>query len=277
MSTHPFTHLKAVVFDWAGTTVDYGSCAPTAVFLEIFRQRGVAITAAQAREPMGRAKRDHIAAIGRMPAVDHAWREQHAGQPMSATDVDAMYAEFLPLQRQTLQAHSQVIDGVLAVVERCRHAGLRIGSTTGYTRELLGIVAAAAAEQGYQPDCALGVEDAPQGRPAPFLIFECAKRLGVYPTWHMVKVDDTPVGIEAGRNAGCWTIGVTRTGNCVGLTPEQWQALPLEEQHLLLQAAELQLQAAGAHACVESVADIFPVLQEFDRQLKHAQLPMQAT
>ena len=32
-------NIKAVIFDWAGTTVDYGSFAPVAVFLEIFNQR----------------------------------------------------------------------------------------------------------------------------------------------------------------------------------------------------------------------------------------------
>ena len=46
-------------------------------------------------------------------------------------------------------------------------------------------------------------------------------RLDVFPMTSMVKVDDTPVGIEAGRNAGCWTVGVTRTGNCVGLSVEE--------------------------------------------------------
>ena len=28
--------IKMVVFDWAGTTVDYGSSAPAEVFAEIF-------------------------------------------------------------------------------------------------------------------------------------------------------------------------------------------------------------------------------------------------
>ena len=31
--------VRAVVFDWAGTTVDYGSRAPVAAFAEVFRRR----------------------------------------------------------------------------------------------------------------------------------------------------------------------------------------------------------------------------------------------
>ena len=269
-----YKQLTAIVFDWAGTTIDHGSCAPAAVFLEIFRRRGVEITTAQAREPMGRAKRDHIATVGRMAEVDRRWREQHAGREMSEADIDAMYADFLPLQKETLAQHSQLIEGVPGIADWCRSQGLKIGSTTGYTRELLEIVASAAREQGYAPECALGAEDAPQGRPAPFLLYEVARQLQVYPLWTMVKVDDTPVGIEAGRNAGCWTIGVTRTGNGVGLSVSEWQQLSREEQHQRLSVAEQSLRKAGAHAIVESVADIRPVLQQFTSQLASGQLPI---
>jgi phosphonoacetaldehyde hydrolase len=274
MQATTFTYLKAIVFDWAGTTVDFGSCAPAAVFQEIFAERGVPITAAQAREPMGRAKRDHIATIGKMPDVDHRWRLQHTGNAMNEADIDAMYAEFLPLQKQTLDWHSKVIQGVTATVDWCRAKGLKIGSTTGYTRELLNVVRALAAEQGYTPDCALGAEDAPFGRPAPYLLYECAKQLNVYPLWHMVKVDDTPVGIQAGRNAGCWTIGISRTGNCVGLSEVEWEATSTAQRTHLLSAAEQALTAAGAHAVVESVADIRPLLEQFEKQLEAGMLPL---
>lgn len=274
MPSATFKHLQAILFDWAGTTIDFGSCAPASVFQAIFSQRGVPITAAQARGPMGRAKRDHIATIGKMPAVDEAWRLKHAGIAMGEADIDAMYADFLPLQKETLGQHSQLIAGVPDIIDWCRSRGLKIGSTTGYTRELLDIVCAAAAEQGYQPDCAFGAEDAPLGRPAPFLLFECAKRLSVYPMWHVVAVDDTPVGIEAGRNAGCWTIGITRTGNCVGLSELQWEELSVDHKTQALATAEQTLLAAGAHAVVESVADIRPVLESFEQQLSSGQLPV---
>ncbi len=274
MTATSFEYLKAIIFDWAGTTIDYGSCAPASVFQEVFRRRGVPITAAQAREPMGRAKRDHIAMIGKMLAVDQAWRAQHAGSAMSELDIDAMYADFLPLQMQTLEAHSRLIEGVPEMINWCRSMGLKVGSTTGYTRELLDVVLRAAEDQGYAPDCALGAEDAPQGRPAPFLIFECAKQLGVYPLWHVVKVDDTPVGIQAGRNAGCWTMGVTRTGNCVGLSQLEWDLLPGDQQAQRIEAAAQTLMAAGAHAVVESVAEIRPVLEHFEHQLAAGQSPI---
>ena len=41
--------IKAIVFDWAGTTVDFGSCAPILAFQRLFLDQGVEI------EEIGRA------------------------------------------------------------------------------------------------------------------------------------------------------------------------------------------------------------------------------
>ncbi len=267
-------HLKAVVFDWAGTTVDHGSRAPAIVFQEIFRQRGIAITPAEAREPMGRAKRDHIAAIAAMPTVANAWKNKF-DRVCSDEDISAMYADFLPLQKETLKHYANVIPGVPEAIERCRRMGLKIGSTTGYTRELMEVVSEAARQQGYAPDLVLCADDVSHGRPAPYLLYETAMRLDVYPMWSLVKVDDTPVGIVAGRNAGCWSVGVTRTGNCVGLSVEEVQALPAEELNRLCEAAAKRLTAAGAHFTVESAADIPELLAEIEALICRGEAPHQ--
>jgi phosphonoacetaldehyde hydrolase len=266
-------HLKAIVFDWAGTTIDFGSCAPAAVFQQVFRQRGIDISIEQAREPMGMAKREHIAAIANMRPVQDAWKATF-GRSFTEQDIDAMYRDFLPLQKQILGKHSQLIVGVPEMVANCRAMGLKIGSSTGYTRELMQVVSAAAREQGYEPDCVICSEDAPRGRPAPYLLFEAAKRMDVYPMWMIVKVDDTPVGIEAGRNAGCWTIGVTLTGNCVGRTEQELATLSTAEVTALCEAAAQRLVAAGAHYIVESVAQIPPLMIEIDQRASEGRLPI---
>ena len=269
-------HLTAVVFDWAGTTVDHGSLAPAIVFQEVFRRRGINITLAHAREPMGMAKREHIAAIAQIPEVASAWR-QAKGSSFHVSDIDAIYEEFLPLQQQVLANHSQVITGVPEAVATCRRMGLKIGSTTGYTRALMQIVTDSARRQGYEPDCVLCAEDAPRGRPAPYLLYEVSKRLDVYPLWSMVNVDDTRVGIEAGRNAGCWTVGVTRTGNSVGLSKEEIDALPIAEVRRLCDAAAQQLRWAGAHYIIESVADIPEIILDIEHRARSGETPISST
>lgn len=271
--TTKLSFLKAIVFDWAGTVVDFGSCAPAAVFQKVFLERGIDITVEQAREPMGMAKREHIAAIANMPSVKQAWMNS-MGRDFNDADIDKMYREFLPMQKDILCEHSTMIPGAAEAVSKCRELGLKIGSSTGYTRELMQVVSAAARLQGYEPDCVICSEDAPRGRPAPYMLFEAAKRMDVYPMWTIVKVDDTPVGIEAGRNAGCWTIGVTRSGNCVGKTEEELSQLSAEDVERLCNRAASKLRSSGAHYIVETVTEIPRVLREIDRTASSGHLPL---
>ena len=83
-------HVKAVIFDWAGTVVDYGSLAPMGAFVETFGEFGVEISIDEARGPMGMAKRPHIAALMALPRVAAAWAARHGGPP-GERDIDAVY------------------------------------------------------------------------------------------------------------------------------------------------------------------------------------------
>jgi phosphonoacetaldehyde hydrolase len=245
----------AVLLDWAGTTVDHGSCAPAEVFREIFAIRGVPISVAEARGPMGLSKRDHIAAVARLPRVAAAWIERH-GHAIGEADIDGMYADFLPLQKEVLAARSGVIAGVAEAVERLRKAGIAIGSTTGYTRELLDVVEPLAAAEGYRPDVSCTADEVPAGRPEPFLNRLAAQRLGIELSGRVVVVDDTLPGIEAGRRCGCTTVGVSRTGNLLGLTESEAATLdPGVLESRLREIGDL-FRRHGADHVVESLADL---------------------
>jgi phosphonoacetaldehyde hydrolase len=155
--------LHAVLFDWAGTTIDYGSRAPAEAFVEIFRRHGIDTTMAEARGPMGMAKRDHLAAIIGLPRVASAWRQRH-GKPPADADVDDMYAKFVPLQKEILVRGVEVIEGVPEAVAECRRRGLKIGSTTGYTRDLMEVVLPLAAQGGFAPDVVVCADEVRAGR-----------------------------------------------------------------------------------------------------------------
>ena len=262
-SPTPFQHLEAVLFDWAGTTIDFGSRAPTEVFLEIFRRRGVEVTVAEARGPMGRAKLEHIAEVARLPRVQDAWRAVH-GRDVTDADVLAMYENFLPLQQDILSRGSELIPGVVDVVTACRARGLKIGSTTGYTKALMEVVAPSAAKSGYAPDVIVCPDDVRAGRPAPWLNFRAAEALNVYPMSRVVVVDDTPVGLQAGRNAGCWTIGVAMSGNALGLSLAEVQGLSSTEREGHLARITADFVKEGAHAVIPSVAELIPILERID-------------
>lgn len=264
--------LKAVILDWAGTTVDYGSFAPTAVFLRLFESRGVPITAAQARVPMGLMKKDHLRAIAQLPEVMKSWQAAH-GRPCGEEDIEALYAEFVPLQLACLEAYAEPIPGTLGAVAEIRKKGMRVGATTGYTREMMEVLVPEAARLGYQPDAWVCPDDVPAGRPYPWMIYLNAIRLQVYPMESMVKVGDTRVDIEEGLNAGTWTVGLTLSGNGLGLSQADVQALPAEELHSRRELIAAEFYRVGAHYVLDGIWDVPAVLDEIQNRLARGERP----
>ena len=192
--------IRAVILDWAGTTVDHGSRAPARVFVEIFRRCGVAIDEAEARGPMGKAKRDHIASILALPRVSAAWRERF-GAEHAESDIDRLYEEFLPLQRETLAGHGDVIPGVRGSSPSAAAAGSRSAHDGLHPRPHGRPGADRAGQWLRARRLHLRRRRAARASRA-WMLFRAAERLGVYPMSDVVAVDDTPVGIEAARNAG---------------------------------------------------------------------------
>ena len=264
--------LKAVVFDWAGTIIDFGSRAPMGVFVEAFRQFGVAISIAEARGPMGRAKRDHIATLMAEPRIAAAWREAHGHLPTEA-DIDRLYDVFIPLNVKVAADFAELIPGAADIVAKLRARGLKIGSTTGYTREIMAPILPLAAAQGYAPDNLVCAGDLAEGRPSPLMMYRCFADLGVYPPASVVKVDDTVPGIEEGLAAGTWTVGIAASGNETGLSLAEWQALSKPERERIVAPARDKLEAAGAHVVIDTVADLLPVIESIDRLMAEGEAP----
>ena len=264
--------LQAVILDWAGTTVDHGSLAPVRVLQKIFADRGIEISEDEARRDMGVLKKDHIRALLHAPRIAEAWRMRYRQIP-EERDVETLFADFIPQQMQCLLEFSPVISGVTETVRRLRSRGLKIGSTTGYTRPMLDILLPHAASQGYAPDCALCPDDVGAGRPFPWMIYENAVRMKVFPLEAIVKIGDTVSDIEEGLNAGTWTVGVTQTGNMIGLTEGLWQALPEAERTARLQDATRIMREAGVHYVIETLAGIDPVLDQIEARLQIGERP----
>jgi phosphonoacetaldehyde hydrolase len=258
--------VRAVIFDWAGTTVDFGSLAPLRTLERAFAEAGVAITESEGRRDMGIAKRDHIAALLRMPRIAAAWGEKHGHEPVEK-DRDALYERFIPLQIACLKDYSQVIRGVPEITQDLRARGIKIGSTTGYTRSMLDVLTAQAEANGYRPDCSLSPEDVGAGRPHPFMIYAAAIKMQVYPLAAIVKVGDTESDIYEGLNAGAWSVGVAASGNGVGLSEDKFLALSQEERAGRVRKARQDLQAAGAHYVVETLGELNAVLDDVDARL----------
>lgn len=248
--------FDAVIFDWAGTTVDYGCFAPVQAFMEAFREHGVEPTMDETRKPMGMLKHDHIATMLGMPRIARAWEDAHGAAPTDA-DVDAVYERFEPKLLGILDRFADPKPGVVDAVDALRAAGLKIGSTTGYTGAMMAIVAPKAAELGYAPDYWISADGTEgYGRPYPYMIFRNMQALRLQDVRRVAKVGDTISDIREGRNAGVFTVGVTEGSSQMGLSQAEFEALSPAERDRERTSAREAFLAAGADAVIDTMAEL---------------------
>lgn len=264
--------VRAVVLDWAGTAIDYGCIGPVAPFIEVFANCDVTVTAAEARAPMGLAKKDHLRAMFRDKSVARRWHDVHGFFP-DEREVNLLYRELEPLMVSAAARHCDPIRGLSDALKAFRSRGIKIGSSTGYTRRIMDVVVPAARERGFEPDCVVCSSDVPAGRPYPWMCYQNAINLQVYPLQAMVKIGDTLSDIEEGLNAGMWTIGLAMTGNELGLREEE--AITLEPADLRARLTEIKARffAAGAHFVTNGIGQCPEIIEEISVLLRDGVTP----
>ncbi|GAB4478747.1 MAG: phosphonoacetaldehyde hydrolase [Anaerolineales bacterium] len=264
--------LKAVILDWAGTTIDFGSFAPVAVFLHLFEQHGISVSKEDVRSGMGLMKKDHLRLILNHPNVAPAWQQLKGSLPTEA-DVDRLFAEFATLQSEILRQYTIPIRGLATTLADLRQRKMKIGSTTGYTRNMMESILPQAEKQGYLPDALVCPDEVPAGRPYPWMIYQNLIQLQVYPAEAVVKVGDTLPDIEEGLNAGLWTVGLALSGNLLGLSEDELTALPAGELAEKRTAIAKQLYQSGAHYVIDGIWDLPSVLDDIQERLRRGEKP----
>lgn len=251
---------KAVVFDWAGTTVDYGCFAPVQAFVEVFRHFGIEPTMEEVREPMGMLKRDHIRTMLQMERISALWKEKYK-RAWTENDVDELYSIFEEKLLSILDDFADVKPYVLETIDELKNRGIKIGSTTGYTDKMMEIVVPKAKENGYAPDAWFS-PDAVEGygRPYPYMIFKNMQALGIQSTAEVMKVGDTVSDIKEGKNAGVYTVGVIEGSSAMGLSREEYEALGEAEKEAQIAAVKEKFLQAGADAVILNMKELSDLL-----------------
>lgn len=264
--------IEAVIFDWAGTTVDFGCFAPLEVFLDIFSRAGIDITIEEARKPMGVLKIEHIRILLNEPRIRSEWIKVKGKEPDDG-DVNELYAQYVPSLLKILRKYSEPNPYVIDAVKQLREMGLKIGSTTGYTDEMMNIVVPEAKKFGYSPDCFFTPDGLPAGRPLPWMMYRNAMELGVYPMSHIVKVGDTISDIKEGLNASAWSVGVIEGSNELGLKLEEMKALPKEELDAMCEKVKEKYLAAGAHFVIRNMSELPALIERINALLAEGRTP----
>ena len=264
--------LEAVIFDWAGTLVDFGSFAPTKVFVDAFAQFGMEVSLTQARGPMGVGKWDHIRALCDDAGIAAQYQARFGRLPTDE-DVTAIYERFLPMQLEKVAQYSAAIPGAVELLRALRQRGLKIGSCSGYPDSVMRRVSGRAATEGLEPDCIVASDDVPRARPAPAMALKNVVELGLSDVAACIKVDDTAPGIEEGRRAGMWTVGLLLSGNAAGLTLDEYLSLDEAGREEARARAGAELSSASPHYLIDTVADLPAVIADIESRLSAGQRP----
>lgn len=247
--------INMVVFDWAGTTVDYGSSAPMEVFKMIFDEAGINLTRNEINGPMGMEKKAHIRSLLSLETAVKQWKEKY-GRDWTDEDVEDLYVKFEDKLYEVVADYSKPIDGVVETINILKNNGIKIGSTTGYNNQIMTKVIPATKEYGYEPDCIVTPDITGLGRPTPFMLNECMRILNVYPPKTVVKVGDTITDIYEGKNAGAWSIGILVGSNLLGLTKEEYDVLPVAELEVLKDITTKKYMEAGADMVIDNITEL---------------------
>ncbi|EMI22075.1 phosphonoacetaldehyde hydrolase [Rhodopirellula maiorica SM1] len=263
MNTHP-AKIRLVIFDWAGTTVDFGSRAPAAAFTDVFKARNVSVTNEQACAPMGLNKRDHLVQMLTAPEIATAWHDVQ-GREWTEDDVDDLYEAFIPVQLAAIDQHADLVPGLLDVVHELRKRNIKIGGTTGYFRAAADAVAQRAAQAGFTPDANVCSDDVTEGRPAPQMIHRVMQQLTIETPQHVLKIGDTVADIKAGLAANCWSIGVCDSSSLMGLSQTEYAQLSDHDRSQRLREADHVFRHAGAHAVIDTITELPSLIDQINR------------
>ena len=159
-----------------------------------------------------------------------------------------------------LKEHCQLIPGAKEAIADFRRRGLKVGTSTGYTSPMMEIVVKEARKQGYEPDAVVAADQVQAGRPHPWMCIQNAMILGLYPFEALVKIGDTVPDIQEGQNCGMWTIALAKTGNELGLTHQECEALDPHKKKQSLESIYKRFYQAGADFVVDTLEDVPPIL-----------------
>ncbi|MGL5616584.1 MAG: phosphonoacetaldehyde hydrolase [Sarcina sp.] len=255
--------IKAVIFDWAGTTMDYGCFSPVGAFIDAFEKKEIKLTIDEAREPMGKLKIDHTRAILEMPRVKAEFNRIY-GREANENDVNELYKGFEDVLFATLKDYVELKPNVLEVVTELKNRGIRVGTTTGYTKGMMDVILPVAKEKGYDPEFTIASDEVEKGRPYSYMMDANAKVFGIEDMSNIIKVGDTVVDMEEGKNAGAYAVGVILGSSELGLTEEE--VINMDKEELTVKMAEVKekLLNAGADYVIDDISGLIEVIEKIN-------------
>ena len=222
--------IRLAIFDLGGTLVDKYSMTPVLAFKRTFDKYNIRLTAKEIYQDMGIEKSEHISKILNFDSSKCIWDDRYKRAPNSQ-DVAKLFREFRDNQRTLVKNHMTILPETQPVIRELKRNNVKIAVNTGFDQDTMIAILEKLNHYDIEPDYSLSSTCMTiPGRPDPSMIYELMKRCDVQDPRQVVKIDDTPVGIKEGKNAGCHTIGVARWSAQMGVNdPSEFNTI--DEDH----------------------------------------------
>lgn len=258
--------IEAIVLDWAGTTVDYGSRAPIIAFKNAFAHFGIDLSEETIRQDVGLDKLTHVRQILQIPEIANSWETRQPTIPLTKATAE-IYAQFQIEINKVLAETAQLKPGMTDLIKFANTHHIQLATTTGYTQVMLNQILPLAAQQGYTPTYNITSEQTNHvGRPKPDMVALAMQKMHISDPSHVIKVGDTVNDILEGKNAGTISIGVVDGGNLIGLPKQAFDQLNIEQRDRYRAKATAILKEAGADEIINNIADLIPLIESIDDQ-----------
>ena len=195
--------IQLAMFDMAGTTVnDEVDGHPLMVIsmMRAFAKHGFELASDVINKHRGKQK---------LEAIQTLLKEVAELAPADAEGVgDSVYRDFLHELENNLSSMSE-IDSATDLFRHLKSKDIHIGVGSGFPMQ---VVQAIASQLGWLDEGLLdyvgSAEQIGVGRPNPKMIHDAMQRLGITDGLAVVKIGDTVVDVQEGKNAGVWTVAV---------------------------------------------------------------------
>lgn len=197
-------NIKLVVFDIAGTTVkDHGEIA--IAFKTAMKEKGYDVPVEKINPLMGYKK----------PEAIKMMLDEYEADAAKVTDdyINDIHERFIELMVEYYKTTDQLqaLPHAEDVFAYLKQRGIKIGLDTGFSNHITDIIIE---RLGWLKngiiDYVVSSNQVAAGRPQPFMIKKMMQAAGIDDSKQVVKLGDTEVDINEGKNAGClYSIAVT--------------------------------------------------------------------
>ncbi len=197
---------ELVVFDIAGTTVTDNNSVNDA-FRGAFEKCGYPVALADVNYIMGYRKMDAIKIL-----LQRFYPEQLNNDKLIEDIHNRFIEDMQTYYRDTTDLRA------LPYAEEMFHLlhanQIKVALDTGFTKNITDIIMDRLGwMQNGIVDCVISSDEVPEGRPQPYMIQAMMKQLNIADVKNVVKVGDTEVDINEGRNSGCGLVISVTTGS----------------------------------------------------------------